>query len=94
MKNLSMALIVIGLLIMSATGYHSYTTPVSTMPETFESHEEIAYALSALEMRRTRLRLEVFGMLGFIIFTGAGVTIEIFRRINEVESSNRSAPKE
>ena len=88
MKNLSIALIVIGLLIMTATGYHSYTTPPSTMPETFQSHEEIAQALSALEMRRTRLRLEVFGMLGFIIFTGAGVCIEIFRRINEAEQSS------
>jgi len=93
MKNLSMALIVIGLLIMSATGYHSYMTPTSTMPETFESHEQIAQALSALEMRRTRLRLEVFGMLGFIVFTGAGVCLEIFRRLNESGQSNRSGPK-
>ena len=93
MKNLSMALIIIGLLVMTATGYHSYATPASTMPETFESHEQIAQALSALEMRRTRLRLEVFGILGFIVFTGAGVCIEIFRRLNESEQSNQSGSK-
>lgn len=94
MKSASILLVLVGFIALIGTAIFSrMNPPISIVDEMYNTAKGLKVVVSSLKMELSREILELHGLWGFLFFFGAGIVVELLRRLRIVEERVKTLEK-